>query len=102
MQSELNDWMAHPPDGCLLDTFDPLLNWTIQMQGPETAPAPGFPRLYENEVFRLAVNFTDRYPMEPPGKALVYGIWLPPCVRPEPEKQHARQEQGSPPCCLVW
>ena len=37
------------------------------MQGPETAPAPGFPRLYENEVFRLAINFTDRYPMEPPG-----------------------------------
>ena len=67
VQSELNDWIAHPPEGCMLDTFDPLLNWTIQMLGPETAPAPGLPRLYENEVYRLSVKFTDRYPMEPPG-----------------------------------
>ena len=32
----------------------------VQMQGPDTAPAPGMRRLYEDEVFRLAINFTDR------------------------------------------
>lgn len=54
MQSELNDWLLHPPEGCSLESFEPLTKWIIHMQGPENAAAPGLPRLYENELFRCA------------------------------------------------
>ncbi|KAK9804389.1 hypothetical protein WJX72_010730 [[Myrmecia] bisecta] len=66
IQSELNEWLLHPPEGCRLESFEPLLRWVVLMEGPETAPAPGMPRLYDGEVFRLAINFTDRYPLEAP------------------------------------
>ncbi|KAK9850607.1 hypothetical protein WJX84_006401 [Apatococcus fuscideae] len=66
IQSELNEWLLHPPEGCRLESFEPLLNWVIMIQGPESAPAPGLPRLYDGEVFRLAINFGDHYPLEPP------------------------------------
>jgi hypothetical protein len=51
-QSELNELLLRPPDGCRLESYEPLMNWVIMMEGPEAAPAPGYPRLYENELFR--------------------------------------------------
>ncbi|KAK9799764.1 hypothetical protein WJX73_001787 [Symbiochloris irregularis] len=66
MQSELNDWLQHPPEGCSLESFEPLTKWVIMMQGPENAAAPGLPRLYDGELFRLQITFTERYPLEPP------------------------------------
>lgn len=63
IQSELHDWMANPPEGCCLESFEPLTSWRILMSGPESGDGR---KLYEGEVYRLAVNFTDRYPLEPP------------------------------------
>lgn len=34
VQSELGEWLLHPPDGCKLLEYDPLLTWVIEMQGP--------------------------------------------------------------------
>jgi hypothetical protein len=45
LQSELRDFTRNPPDGCLLETFDPITTWIIRMEGPEAAF--GMPRLYE-------------------------------------------------------
>lgn len=64
IQSELRDWTRNPPEGCLLETCEPMTTWIIRMEGPEAAP--GMPRLYEGEVFRLQIKFTERYPLEPP------------------------------------
>lgn len=61
IQSELNDWMKNPPEGCCLESCEPMTHWVILMQGPE-----GGGRLYEGDVFRLRVLFPDRYPLEPP------------------------------------
>lgn len=66
IQSELNEWLLNPPEGCNLESFEPVTSWVVHMQGPENSPAPGLPRLYDGELFRLAINFTDRYPLEPP------------------------------------
>ena len=52
MQSELNEWLNSPPEGCSLDSFEPMTTWIVNMQGPETAPAPGMARLYDGELFR--------------------------------------------------
>lgn len=64
MQSELHDWMLHPPEGCKLVQYEPLTTWVVEMQGPETSPCE--PPLYKGKTFRLRVKFTDRYPLEPP------------------------------------
>lgn len=50
LQSELNDWMLHPPEGCALIQYEPLLTWVITMTGPESAS--GMPQLYTGEQFR--------------------------------------------------
>lgn len=50
LQSELNDWLLHPPEGCALVQYEPLLTWIITMTGPESAP--GMPQLYVGEHFR--------------------------------------------------
>ena len=50
LQSELTDWGRNPPDGCCLESCEPITHWTIIMAGPEGAA--GMPRLYEGEVFR--------------------------------------------------
>eukprot|EP00884_Botryococcus_braunii_P022627 jgi/Botrbrau1/9048/Bobra.0376s0024.1 len=66
IQSELTDLLQKPPEGCRLESFDPLMTWIIQMEGPDCPPAPGYPRLYEHEIYRLRVKFADNYPLEPP------------------------------------
>lgn len=63
IQSELREWMNAPPDGCCLESCEELLRWVIIMQGPEAA---GGRALYEDEVFRIRVSFSDNYPLEPP------------------------------------
>lgn len=64
IQSELNDWLVHPPEGCNLIKFEPLLVWIITMTGPDSAP--GIPQLYAGETFRVQIKFTDHYPLESP------------------------------------
>ncbi|KDD73243.1 hypothetical protein H632_c2387p0 [Helicosporidium sp. ATCC 50920] len=64
LQSELRDWQQHPPEGCSLLSCEPLLQWEIEMHGPEDSPTNT--PLYKGEVFRLRVLFSDRYPLEPP------------------------------------
>lgn len=64
IQSELHDWGRNPPDGCCLESCEPMTHWVVLMSGPET-PA-GAAQLYEGELFRLAIKFTERYPLEPP------------------------------------
>lgn len=51
-QSELNDWGRNPPDGCCLESCEPMTQWVVIMAGPEGA---GGMRLYEGEVFRCVV-----------------------------------------------
>ncbi|KFM28692.1 putative ubiquitin-conjugating enzyme E2 18, partial [Auxenochlorella protothecoides] len=64
LQSELNEWLLHPPEGCKLIQYEPLLTWVIEMHGPDRdqSAAP----LYHGEVYQLQVCFTDRYPLESP------------------------------------
>lgn len=50
LQSELNDWLLHPPEGCALIQYEPLLTWVITMTGPDSAS--GMPQLYVGENFR--------------------------------------------------
>ncbi|KAL6756262.1 ubiquitin-conjugating enzyme/RWD-like protein [Haematococcus lacustris] len=64
IQSELKDWQRLAPEGCALESCEPITTWCILMQGPEGSA--GMPRLYEGQVFRLKVSFPDRYPLEPP------------------------------------
>eukprot|EP00798_Chlamydomonas_sp_ICE-L_P007592 gene7592-747_t len=62
IQNELKEWSSgNGSEGCCLESSDSLTTWIILMQGPETAG-----RLYDEEVFRLRVQFPDRYPLEPP------------------------------------
>mmetsp|Transcript_37045 Transcript_37045/g.82365 ORF Transcript_37045/g.82365 Transcript_37045/m.82365 type:complete len:166 (+) Transcript_37045:221-718(+) len=64
IQSELNDWLKNPPEGCCLESYEPdITKWVIIMQGPETS---GGLRLYDDQVFRVQVRFPDRYPLESP------------------------------------
>jgi ubiquitin-protein ligase len=60
LQSELNDWLLHPPEGCRLLQFEPLMQWVVEIAGPDDSP------FYRGAAFRLRVAFTDRYPLEPP------------------------------------
>lgn len=64
IQSELNDWLQHPPEGCRLVQCEPVTNWVIEMLGPESSPCER--ALYKGQVFHLKVVFSDRYPLEPP------------------------------------
>lgn len=64
IQTELNDWLRSPPDGCKLENFDNMLHWTVVMQGPESTE--WMPSLYEGETYRLSIKFTGSYPLEPP------------------------------------
>lgn len=64
IQSELTDWMLHPPEGCSLESSDPLTTWVILMEGPESSPT-GVSH-YRGQTFRLRCVFSDRYPLEPP------------------------------------
>ncbi|CAK0786029.1 hypothetical protein CVIRNUC_009242 [Coccomyxa viridis] len=63
IQSELTDWLLDDrrPEGCRLESFEPLLNWVIVIEAPKTPPY-----LYRGQNFRLAINFSDRYPLDPP------------------------------------
>lgn len=63
VQSELRDWLQHPPDGCRLVQYEDLHTWIIELQGPES---PCQPQLYVGETFRLRILFSERYPLEPP------------------------------------
>lgn len=49
IQSELNEWLLHPPEGCKLIQYEPLLTWVIEMHGPDRdqSAAP----LYHGELF---------------------------------------------------
>ena len=38
LQSELQDWLRSPPEGCRLLQFDPLTTWVVEMLGPESSP----------------------------------------------------------------
>jgi len=49
VKSELKEWINAPPEGCCLESCDPVLQWVILMQGPE---ACGGRSLYDGEVFR--------------------------------------------------
>lgn len=64
IQTELNDWLRSPPEGCALESFDNILEWTVKMKGPESTE--WMKSLYEGEEYRLTINFTDMYPLEPP------------------------------------
>lgn len=57
-QSELTDWGRNPPDGCCLESCEPITHWTIIMAGPEESA--GLPRLYEGEVFRWVFIWGSR------------------------------------------
>ena len=50
-QSELTDWLLDDrrPEGCRLESFEPLLNWVILIDGPETPPY-----LYRGQTFRCS------------------------------------------------
>jgi hypothetical protein len=50
VQSELRDWLRAPPEGCILETYEPVNIWIIRMEGPESSP--GLPSIYEGETFR--------------------------------------------------
>jgi len=47
-----------------LESCEPLTKWVIIMQGPDSCPAGS--ALYEGQLFRLQVQFPDRYPLESP------------------------------------
>ena len=49
LQSELTDWLLDDrrPEGCRLESFEPLLNWIIHIEGPQTPPY-----LYRGQTFR--------------------------------------------------
>ncbi len=51
-QSELSDWLLDDrrPEGCLLESFEPLMSWVVVIEGPDAAP--GMPKLYNGERFR--------------------------------------------------
>ena len=71
-QSELNEWLINPPEGCRLLQFEPLTLWVIEIAGPDTSPSQTNPRggegspLYQGQFFKLRIAFTERYPLEPP------------------------------------
>lgn len=49
-QSELTDWLLDDrrPEGCRLESFEPLLNWIIVIEAPKTPPY-----LYRGQNFKL-------------------------------------------------
>lgn len=49
LQSELTDWLLDDrrPEGCRLESFEPLLNWVIVIDAPQTPPY-----LYRGQTFR--------------------------------------------------
>lgn len=79
IQSELKEWLRSPPEGCRLMSSDNITEWVVLIEGPDSPGAPGLPRLYEGEVFRLRIRFSETYPMEPPEF-----VFLP----PSPEHMH--------------
>ena len=50
LQSELTDWLLDDrrPEGCRLESFEPLLNWVIVIEAPKTSPY-----LYRGQNFRF-------------------------------------------------
>ena len=50
LQSELTDWLLDDrrPEGCKLESFEPLLNWVIVIEAPKTPPY-----LYRGQNFRF-------------------------------------------------
>ena len=50
LQSELRDWLLHPPEGCMLIQYEPVLHWVVTMTGPDSAT--GMAQLYVGETFR--------------------------------------------------
>lgn len=49
LQSELTDWLLDDrrPEGCRLESFEPLLNWIIVIEAPKTPPY-----LYRGQNFK--------------------------------------------------
>jgi hypothetical protein len=52
-QSELHEWMASAPEGCCLESCEPLTTWVILMAGPDSGEGR---HLYEGEVFRCVAS----------------------------------------------
>lgn len=63
IQSELKEWTNSPPEGACLESCEPLMNWVVLMQGPDSIDGL---HMYDNEVFQLLVNFDSDYPLSPP------------------------------------
>ena len=63
-QKELKEWLSNPPEGCNLQSSEPLHEWMVRMEGPTS----GGDResIYAGEVYTLRIRFTDRYPIESP------------------------------------
>lgn len=60
----MTDWMKNPPEGCCLESCEPMTTWVVLMAGPEAAlHAPSF---YKGKTFRIEIRFTEKYPLEPP------------------------------------
>ena len=71
LQSEMTDWMRNPPEGCCLESCEPMMTWVVLVAGPDASP--DMPKLYDGKVFRIQIKFTDKYPLEPPE---VRHVWL--------------------------
>ena len=63
-QKELKEWLSNPPEGCSLQSSEPLHEWMVRMEGPTS----GGDResIYAGELYTLRIRFTDRYPIESP------------------------------------
>lgn len=53
LQSELTDWLLDDrrPEGCRLESFEPLLNWVVVIDAPQTPPY-----LYRGQTFRYTLT----------------------------------------------
>ena len=45
-QSEIRDWERNAPEGCILESCEPLTTWVVLMQGPESS------QIYKEEIYR--------------------------------------------------
>ena len=70
LQRELADIQATPEEGVVraapLDTDD-MFNWECVVKGPLESP-------YEGMTLRVAIEFTDTYPMDPPSVRFTHGV----------------------------
>ncbi len=71
VQSELRDWLQHPPDGCRLVQYEDLHTWVIELQGPES---PCQPQLYVGGFQELHVPFMTGW-MPMPAEIALWEEW---------------------------